>query len=65
MVIFSTHHLDEAEALSDRVAVLQRGRLLCWGPPSSLTQAHSQGLRLTLTRQVRRRDSGARHLPPS
>ncbi|XP_020919564.1 ATP-binding cassette sub-family A member 13 isoform X6 [Sus scrofa] len=50
-VIFSTHHLDEAEALSDRVAVLQRGRLLCWGPPSSLTQAHSQGLRLTLTRQ--------------
>ncbi|XP_043729287.1 ATP-binding cassette sub-family A member 13 isoform X2 [Cervus elaphus] len=50
-IIFTTHHLDEAEALSDHVAVLQRGRLRCSGPPASLTQAHAQGLRLTLSRQ--------------
>ncbi|CAD7687011.1 unnamed protein product [Nyctereutes procyonoides] len=50
-VIFTTHHLDEAEALSDRVAVLQQGRLRFCGPPSCLTEAYGQGLLLTLTKQ--------------
>ncbi|XP_016053791.1 PREDICTED: ATP-binding cassette sub-family A member 13 [Miniopterus natalensis] len=50
-IIFTTHHLDEAEALSDRVAVLQRGRLCLCGPPLCLTAAHSQGLSLVLTKQ--------------
>nr|XP_025862483.1 ATP-binding cassette sub-family A member 13-like [Vulpes vulpes] len=50
-VVFTTHHLDEAEALSDRVAVLQQGRLRFCGPPSCLTEAYGQGLLLTLTKQ--------------
>lgn len=52
-VIFTTHHLDEAEALSDCVAVLQQGGLRFCGPPAHLTEAYGQGLSLTLTRQVR------------
>ncbi|KAF6301418.1 ATP binding cassette subfamily A member 13 [Rhinolophus ferrumequinum] len=51
-LIFTTHHLDEAEALSDRVAILQHGRLRCSAPPSCLTEAYGQGLSLTLTRQT-------------
>ncbi|MBZ3873798.1 ATP-binding cassette sub-family A member 13 [Sciurus carolinensis] len=51
-IIFTTHHLDEAEMLSDRVAVLQQGRLRCCGPPVCLTEAYGQGLNLTLTKQV-------------
>nr|KAF6417721.1 ATP binding cassette subfamily A member 13 [Rousettus aegyptiacus] len=50
-VIFTTHHLDEAEALSDRVAVLQQGGLRFCGPPAHLAAAYGQGLRLTLSRQ--------------
>ncbi|XP_077916041.1 ATP-binding cassette sub-family A member 13 [Halichoerus grypus] len=50
-VIFTTHHLDEAEALGDRVAFLQQGRLCCCGPPFCLTEAYGQGLSLTLTKQ--------------
>ncbi|ELK13061.1 ATP-binding cassette sub-family A member 13 [Pteropus alecto] len=50
-VIFTTHHLDEAEALSDCVAVLQQGGLRVCGPPAQLTEAYGQGLSLTLTRQ--------------
>uniref|UniRef100_G3SKM3 ATP binding cassette subfamily A member 13 n=1 Tax=Gorilla gorilla gorilla TaxID=9595 RepID=G3SKM3_GORGO len=50
-IIFTTHHLDEVEALSDRVAILQHGRLRCCGPPFCLKEAYGQGLRLTLTRQ--------------
>ncbi|XP_069915557.1 ATP-binding cassette sub-family A member 13 [Oryctolagus cuniculus] len=50
-IVFTTHHLDEAEVLSDCVAVLQHGRLRCCGPPVCLKEAHGQGLRLTLTQQ--------------
>ncbi|KAM4874915.1 ATP-binding cassette sub-family A member 13 [Thomomys bottae] len=50
-IIFTTHHLDEAEMLSDRVAILQQGRLRCCGPPLCLKEAYSQGLSLTLTKQ--------------
>ncbi|XP_048195508.1 ATP-binding cassette sub-family A member 13 isoform X1 [Perognathus longimembris pacificus] len=50
-IIFTTHHLDEAELLSDCVAILQQGRLRCCGPPLCLKEAYSQGLSLTLTKQ--------------
>jgi ABC-2 type transport system ATP-binding protein len=35
-VLLSTHHLDEAELGCDRVAVLDRGRLVAAGPPCEL-----------------------------
>uniref|UniRef100_A0A8C7BTF0 ABC transporter domain-containing protein n=1 Tax=Neovison vison TaxID=452646 RepID=A0A8C7BTF0_NEOVI len=50
-IIFTTHHLDEAEALSDRVAFLEQGRLRCCAPPFCLTEAYGQGLSLTLIKQ--------------
>ncbi|XP_058534003.1 ATP-binding cassette sub-family A member 13 [Ochotona princeps] len=50
-IIFTTHHLDEAEALGDCVAILQHGQLRCCGPPVCLKEAYGQGLHLTLTQQ--------------
>ncbi|XP_041525646.1 ATP-binding cassette sub-family A member 13 isoform X2 [Microtus oregoni] len=50
-IIFTTHHLDEAEMLSDHVAVLQQGKLRCYAPPAGLKETHGQGLTLTLTKQ--------------
>ncbi|HJZ58293.1 MAG TPA: ABC transporter ATP-binding protein [Gemmataceae bacterium] len=35
-VLLSTHHLDEAELGCDRVAVLDRGKLVACGPPGEL-----------------------------
>jgi ABC-2 type transport system ATP-binding protein len=35
-VILTTHYMDEAEALADRVAVVAAGRIVAEGPPSSL-----------------------------
>ncbi|HUZ19699.1 MAG TPA: ABC transporter ATP-binding protein [Acidimicrobiales bacterium] len=35
-VILTTHYMDEAEALADRVAVIARGRIVAIGPPRSL-----------------------------
>uniref|UniRef100_G3TCM3 ABC transporter domain-containing protein n=1 Tax=Loxodonta africana TaxID=9785 RepID=G3TCM3_LOXAF len=50
-IIFTTHHLDEAEVLSDQVAILQHGQLRCCHPAFCLKEAYGQGLSLTLTRQ--------------
>jgi ABC-2 type transport system ATP-binding protein len=36
-VLLTTHYLDEAEQLSDRVAVLREGRIAALGKPSELT----------------------------
>ncbi|HUX87440.1 MAG TPA: ABC transporter ATP-binding protein [Chloroflexota bacterium] len=38
-VILTTHLLDEAERLADRVAIIDRGRLIALGSPAELTAA--------------------------
>jgi ABC-2 type transport system ATP-binding protein len=38
-VVLTTHYLDEAQSLSDRVAIVQGGRIVAAGPPSELTPA--------------------------
>ena len=30
-IMLSTHHMDEAEVLGDRIAIISKGRLLCAG----------------------------------
>jgi ABC-2 type transport system ATP-binding protein len=35
-IILTTHYMDEAEALADRVAVINAGRIIAEGPPESL-----------------------------
>ncbi|GLY15487.1 ABC transporter [Kineosporia sp. NBRC 101677] len=37
-IVLSTHHLDEAEALCDRILVLDRGRLIAQDSPAGLKQ---------------------------
>uniref|UniRef100_A0A674P497 ATP-binding cassette, sub-family A (ABC1), member 12 n=1 Tax=Takifugu rubripes TaxID=31033 RepID=A0A674P497_TAKRU len=50
-IIMSTHHLDEAEVLSDRVAFLESGGLKCCGSPFYLKDKLGQGYKLTLTKK--------------
>ncbi|XP_033990287.1 uncharacterized protein abca12 isoform X2 [Trematomus bernacchii] len=56
-VIMSTHHLDEAEVLSDRIAFLERGGLKCCGSPLHLKDKLGQGYKLTLTKKVQNPES--------
>nr|XP_014344924.1 PREDICTED: uncharacterized protein LOC102366091 [Latimeria chalumnae] len=50
-IVLSTHHLDEAEVLSDRIAFLERGGLKCSGSPFYLKETFKQGYNLTLTKK--------------
>lgn len=42
-VILTTHYLEEAEALSDRIGIMSRGRLLACGTAKELTAAAGAG----------------------
>ncbi len=49
-IIYTTHYMEEAERLCDRVAVIDRGRLLALGTVTELLTAH--GARPTLVAQT-------------
>jgi len=44
-VLLTTHYLDEAEQLSDRVAVLREGRIVATGTPADLTRTPKTEIR--------------------
>uniref|UniRef100_A0A668A8Y6 P-type phospholipid transporter n=1 Tax=Myripristis murdjan TaxID=586833 RepID=A0A668A8Y6_9TELE len=52
-VILSTHHMDEADLLSDRIAIISKGQLHCCGSPLFLKNGFGVGFYLTLVRRVK------------
>ncbi|OCT63756.1 hypothetical protein XELAEV_18044852mg [Xenopus laevis] len=56
-IILSTHHLDEAEVLSDRIAFLEQGGLKCCGSPMYLKEKFGSGYHLTLTKKFPNREN--------
>jgi ABC-2 type transport system ATP-binding protein len=47
-VILTTHYLDEAEQLSDRVAIMNRGHVVAMGAPEEIIEAYGSGERLEI-----------------
>ena len=47
-ILLTTHYLDEAEALSDRLYIVERGRVLVEGTAASLKQDIGGSLRVTI-----------------
>ncbi|MGO9162218.1 MAG: ABC transporter ATP-binding protein [Streptosporangiaceae bacterium] len=47
-VVLTTHHMDEAEALCDRVAIMDHGRILQVGPPAALVRQLDSQLRISV-----------------
>ncbi|XP_067415194.1 phospholipid-transporting ATPase ABCA7 [Emydura macquarii macquarii] len=51
-VILSTHYMDEADLLGDRIAILSQGRLCCCGSPLFLKTQLGTGYYLTLVKRA-------------
>uniref|UniRef100_A0A8C6KHM0 ABC transporter domain-containing protein n=1 Tax=Nothobranchius furzeri TaxID=105023 RepID=A0A8C6KHM0_NOTFU len=49
-IILSTHHMDEADILGDRVAIISHGRMRCCGSSLFLKKSFGSGYYLTLVR---------------
>ncbi|NXY52990.1 ABCA4 protein, partial [Callaeas wilsoni] len=67
-IILSTHHMDEADILGDRVAIISQGKLFCSGSPVFLKNCFGSGFYLTLVRKMRttkmERATVSMNLPP-
>ncbi|XP_035878364.1 ATP-binding cassette sub-family A member 2 isoform X3 [Phyllostomus discolor] len=50
-ILLSTHHMDEADLLGDRIAIISHGKLRCCGSPLFLKGAYGDGYRLTLVKR--------------
>lgn len=51
-IILSTHHMDEAELLGDRIAIISEGKLQCCGTSLFLKNALGEGNNLTLVKDT-------------
>jgi ABC-2 type transport system ATP-binding protein len=47
-VVLTTHHMDEAEALCHRVAIMDHGKILRTGPPAALIRQLDHPLRISV-----------------
>jgi ABC-2 type transport system ATP-binding protein len=47
-VILTTHYLDEAEELSDKVAIMNHGRIVAMGTAEDIVETHGSGERLEI-----------------
>jgi len=47
-VVLTTHHMDEAESLCHRVAIMDHGKILKTGPPAALIRELGQPLRISV-----------------
>jgi ABC-2 type transport system ATP-binding protein len=47
-IVYTTHHLDEAEELCDRVAIMREGRIIAVDRPRALVDALDEPLRLLI-----------------
>ncbi|XP_064634814.1 uncharacterized protein LOC135492321 isoform X3 [Lineus longissimus] len=49
-ILLTTHHLDEADILADRIAVMHQGKLLCTGSSMFLKNRFGRGYLLTISK---------------
>jgi ABC-2 type transport system ATP-binding protein len=51
-IVYTTHHLDEAEVLCDRVAIMDHGRILTCGEPAHLVRSLDAPTRVFLPAEI-------------
>ncbi|MCP2335623.1 ABC transporter ATP-binding protein [Actinomadura rupiterrae] len=51
-IVLTTHYMDEAELLCDRVAIMDRGRILKLGPPAALVRGLDAPTRISVASGV-------------
>lgn len=51
-IILTTHYMEEADALSDRIALMNHGQVKCCGSPLFLKDRFGSGYRLTISKDT-------------
>lgn len=52
IIILTTHYMEEADILADRIAIMAKGKFRCLGSPMFLKNRYGVGYTLTITKKV-------------
>eukprot|EP00918_Siedleckia_nematoides_P057595 GHVU01125596.1.p1 GENE.GHVU01125596.1~~GHVU01125596.1.p1 ORF type:complete len:1296 (-),score=180.93 GHVU01125596.1:585-4472(-) len=63
-ILLSTHHMDEADILGDRIAIISNGQLKCCGSPLFLKSTFGDGYHLRLVKNTTESESLSRDSVP-
>lgn len=58
IIILTTHHMDEADVLGDRIGIMVQGQLQCIGSPLFLKNRFGVGNRITFVKKNRKAHPG-------
>jgi len=47
-IILTTHRMDEAEAICDKIAIMINGQFACYGTPDQLKQDYAKSYKITI-----------------
>jgi ABC-type multidrug transport system ATPase subunit len=62
IIVLTTHYMDEADYLGDRIAIMAKGRLKCFGSPMYLKNLYGVGYTLTVAKTANDVDSQVRRV---
>lgn len=57
IIILTTHYMDEADILGDRIGIMNEGELICLGSPLFLKNRFGSGYTLTVVKKGAMADS--------
>jgi ATP-binding cassette subfamily A (ABC1) protein 3 len=52
IIILTTHYMEEADILADRIGIMNKGKLRCLGSPLFLKNRYGVGYTLTITKKL-------------
>lgn len=57
IIILTTHYMDEADVLGDRIGIMAKGKLLCLGSSLFLKNRFGAGFKLTMVKKQKDRNT--------
>lgn len=57
IIILTTHYMDEADVLGDRIGIMAKGKLMCLGTSLFLKNRFGSGYKLTMVKKQKARNT--------
>jgi len=57
IIILTTHYMDEADVLGDRIGIMAKGKLMCLGTSLFLKRRFGAGYKLTMVKKTKEKNT--------
>ena len=57
IILLTTHYMDEADVLGDRIGIMAKGRIVCLGSSLFLKNRYGAGYKLTMVKKFKKKNT--------